>query len=51
MRQELATIVAIREQELSDVKRVYPLMAISTEEIRKREAALAEAKLRLAEGK
>ncbi|MBO0698674.1 MAG: sigma-70 family RNA polymerase sigma factor, partial [Zavarzinella sp.] len=51
VRRQLAEIVRIREEELTEAKRLFEAKTITTEEVRKVEQALNQAKLRLAEEK
>ncbi|HKB04775.1 MAG TPA: sigma-70 family RNA polymerase sigma factor [Gemmataceae bacterium] len=51
IRLQLAQIVAAREKDLADAKAMYQAKALSAEELRKVEKALAEARQRLAEGR
>jgi RNA polymerase sigma factor (sigma-70 family) len=51
VRKHLAEIVSVREQELKDARTLFDIRAISTEELRKAEQALSQAKLRLAESR
>ena len=51
IRKQLAELVAIREQEARAVKALFDAKTASVEELHKAERALAEAKLRLAEGR
>jgi multidrug resistance efflux pump len=51
IRKQLADLVNIREQDLKSAKAMFDAKVASVEELRKAEQALAEAKLRLAEGR
>jgi hypothetical protein len=51
VRRQLAEIVRLREQELTEAKLLFESKAISSEELRKAAAALTAARLRLAESR
>ena len=51
VRQQLAKVVLLREQQVREAKKLFDAKAISAEEMRKAELALSEAKFRLAEAK
>jgi multidrug resistance efflux pump len=48
VRQQLATILTAREEELRELRALQELKAVTSEEVRRAEQAVAEARARLA---
>jgi RNA polymerase sigma factor (sigma-70 family) len=51
IRRQLAAVVELRDQEVRDARKLFEAKAITSEELRRAEQALAEAKARLAQGR